>query len=378
MKDIYVIFDQVPLKKTGGLVATYVDFVKELSSLYKIKFVSVFRSDPTDIDEFKAIPIITLFDTPIDNRFYRAFEYAKAKEVNKALFAVLSAIRFFLTIPFARLKTKRMLSGNRVVAVAPAAAMFLSKRCRYILEVHIGIDYFWGSNLLGRAQSSLIHRPALTVFRSRADAEEGKRLFPSSYLYNTFDASGIPAPSFERSLVHRALFMGRLSEQKNPLMLLDCAERVLAVFPEFKLDIFGDGHLKPDLEAEIARRGLNGSVCLKGFIDDKSIYQEYDMLWLTSRFEGLCVAVIEACANGVPTVSTCWGDAVYEEVIPGKTGYVAESAEQFAECACKILGSAELQNELARNARSLYERSFSPSAHREAWLRILRQVYGEE
>lgn len=376
MDDLYVIFDQIPLKKTGGLVATYVDFVKELSSLYRITFVSVFRSDPTDIDEFRSVPVVTLFDTPFDNRFYNALQYLKTGQVSKTLFACLSALKFFGAIPLGRIKTSQMLNRKKIVAVAPAAAMFLSKHCRYILEVHTDFAYFWGSNKLGRAQSSLIHEPALTVFRSEADARKGTLLFPSSYLYNTFDASGIPVPLLHQKLSHQALFMGRLSEQKNPLMLLDCAKGVASCIPDFQLHVFGDGPLRAVLEEEIARRGLESVVFLKGFTDDKAIYQRYDMLWLTSKLEGLCLAIIEASANMIPTVSSNWGEAVHEEVIQGETGYVAEGVSDFVAYSCEILNSLQLQNKLARNARMLYERRFSPVAHRESWLRILNQVYG--
>lgn len=376
MDELYVVFDQIPLKKTGGLVATYVDFVRELSSTYQIVFVSVFRSDPTDIDEFKSVPTITLFDTSMDNRFYKVLEHVRAGQISKALFSCVSALKFFAAIPLARIKTSRLLVNKKVVAVAPAAAMFLSKHCRYILEIHIDFGYFWGSNILGRSQSALIHEPALTVFRSQADANKGKPLFSSSYLYNTFDASGIPTPSLPQTLSHRALFMGRLSEQKNPLLLLDCAEGVASRFSDFQLHIFGDGPLRVVLEEEIARRGLGSVVLLKGFTDDKSVYQGYDMLWLTSKLEGLCLAIVEASANMVPTVSSNWGDAVHEEIIQGKTGYVADDVGDFVSCSCKILGSLRLRNELARNARTLYEQRFSPSVHRESWLRILSQVYG--
>ena len=51
---IYCIRQNTP-KKDGGLIATYVNFVKELSDLYNIVFVSVFKSPDIDIDALKKI-----------------------------------------------------------------------------------------------------------------------------------------------------------------------------------------------------------------------------------------------------------------------------------------------------------------------------------
>ena len=53
MRTIYIVFDKIPQKKDGGLIATYVNFVKELSDLYNIVFVSVFKSPDIDIDALK-------------------------------------------------------------------------------------------------------------------------------------------------------------------------------------------------------------------------------------------------------------------------------------------------------------------------------------
>ena len=68
----------------------------------------------------------------------------------------------------------------------------------------------------------------------------------------------------------------------------------------------------------------------------------------------------------------------FEFIIVNDNPENGELAEALLSLSVEDPRIAIVQNELARNARSLYERSFSPSAHREAWLRILRQVYGEE
>lgn len=376
MDELYLIFDKIPLKGGGGLVANYIDFVKELSAEYQIKYVSVFRSEPTDIEEFKEIPVITLFDLPLDNRFHWFFRYLNNRDYRACAFAILSALRFFSHVPSGRTKTKKLLANKKVIAVAPAAAMFLSKACRYILEVHTRFEYFWGDNPVGRAQSALINQPALTLFRSKADAIAGEKLFPSSYLYNTFDPDQLPEPAPADSLRHSALFVGRLSEQKNPLMLLDCAQDVLDVLPDFQLDLYGEGAMRSTLEQEIAERGLGNCVHLRGFTRDKAVYQNYDVLWLTSKLEGFGLVIIEAAANMVPTVSVNWGKAVHEVIEDGRSGYVADGQREFVERSIEIMTSLGLRNQLARSALNLYNERFSKKRHKQAWLEVLDKVYG--
>ena len=377
MEELYVVFDMIPTKKDGGLVATYVDFVRELSSEYSIKFVSVFRSEPSDIPEFDSLDVITLFDTPIDNRFYHAPTLLKQGKIGAAVFALNSALSFFLHIPPGRKRMKKLFSGKRVVAVAPAAAMFLNSSIRYILEIHTNFEYFWGDNLLGKMQAALVPPAALTVFRNKSDAEKGRTLFPSTYIYNTFDSSLLRQPRPLASLCHRALFVGRLVEAKNPFLLLDCAKRVRERINDFTLDIYGDGELRRPLQDRIQELGLTNVVRLRGFTEDKSVYQNHDLLWLTSNHEGFGLVIIEAAANMVPTVTTNWGSAVSEVVIDGETGYIAEDIDSFVSRSCDIMHSLDLRNKLASNALCNYNNRFSPETHKERWLQLLDSVYSK-
>lgn len=377
MDEVIVVFDKIPTKQDGGLVATYVDFVNELSDVYQISFLSIFKSPETDIDEFRQLEIKTLFPWNIDNYFHRAPDYLRRGKFKAFAWALVSAVLFFCCIPIARIKTNSLLQAKRVVAVAPAAAMFLGKRVRFLLEIHIDFEYFWGDNLLGRAQSALIPPAQRTVFRNAIDAAKGSRLFPSTYIYNTFGGSSGVVVELPEKLAHRALFVGRLVDQKNPLMLLECAEKVRVVLPDFKLDIYGDGPLRIKLEEEIELRGLESCVRLCGFTTDKTVYRNYDLLWLTSRYEGFGLVIIEAAASMTPTVSTRWGEAVSEIIRDGETGYVVDSVDEFVEKSISLMASLDLRCEVGRNAYQDFLDRFSPEKHRQRWIDLFNETYGE-
>lgn len=375
---LYIVFDQLPLKSSGGLVMSYVNFVKAFKDVFDIRFVSIFNHEPSDIEEFKDIDIIDLSKFAIDNRFYRLLEYLRKGEILLFVKAVCSLFFFFMYIPVARNKTKKIFANKKVVVSCPAAAIFMSKKTSFILEVHTKYDYFWGSNLLGRAQSALMADPLVTVFRSKCDARRAKSKFNSDYVYSYFDDSALSVPVYEpEKRKYRVLFMGRLSAEKNPFFLLDCAEAIKHRINTFCLDIFGDGELKESLAKEIKKRNMEKYVTLKGYISDKSVFSNYSLLWLPSKNEGLPLVIIEAMANKVPVVTTHWGDAAFEIVEDGVTGFVVDDIDEFIQASMKVLTDEESARYLSENAFQLYKEKFTLQSYKAKWMDILDVVFSE-
>lgn len=374
MKKIFLIFDQLPHKKDGGLIATYVRFIQTFSDKYEISIVSIFNNGGNDIEELDSTPIINFSEYNIDNRFFKAVSYLKKGRFKDCLHAIFSAITFFLFIPVARKKSVDLLSDAIIIASSPAAAIFLSKQIRYILEVHTKFEYFWGSNLIGRLQSALIPKPALAIFRNKADAKKAAKKFPSGYIYNGFDNSMIPHQT-EIQLRNRrpfsALYVGGLVEHKNPMMLLECAQLIKKEIPSFTLDIYGTGNLKRKLEEEIAKRGLQNTVKLRGFTEDKSAYSNYELFWFTSKLDGFGLVLIESMANATPVITTDWGDGVFEVIKNGETGFIVESEKDFINRSIELFKDPEKRILFGQNAQMDFEERFTMKKNEEQWIRIL-------
>lgn len=374
MKKVYIVFDKIPTKRDGGLVATYVDFVSELQDTYDIAFVSIFRSPATDIDAFRDIPVITLLDTDIDNRFYKLPNYLISGNIRKTLECIRSFLVFFCTIPYIRHRTRFLFSGGVVIAPAPASGIFINAHTPYLLEVHTNYEYFWGRNILGRLQTLLMTRPSLTIFRNKADADKGEKYFPSTYLYNTINANNSVLEMKSPNSRHNALFVGRLVDQKNPLLLVDITKEVLKQVSDFELDIYGTGELKDKLLRKIQLEHLEEHIHYRGFTDDKNVYEHYDCLWLTSVIEGFGLVIVEAAARSTPCVTTNWGDASREIVLDGKTGFVAESIEEFANDAVLLMTNNGLRNRMGHAARLDYENRFSSEIHKQRWIELIERM----
>lgn len=122
------------------------------------------------------------------------------------------------------------------------------------------------------------------------------------------------------------LFAGRLHPQKDPLLLLQAiAELHELNEPDVHLLVAGDGELSGSVEAEVQRLGLSNRVTILGSVTPDRLavlYQLSHAFVLSSVYEGLPVAVLEALACGTPIVTTRAGETP-NLLLPG-SGVVCE------------------------------------------------------
>ncbi|HEX8638875.1 MAG TPA: glycosyltransferase, partial [Pyrinomonadaceae bacterium] len=88
-------------------------------------------------------------------------------------------------------------------------------------------------------------------------------------------------------------------------------------------------------------------------------FRLFDVFALPSFWEGLPIAVLEAMALGVPTISTRV-NAIPEAVIDQKTGLLIEagSSEQLSKAILKLYADEKTRNNLARNGREFVLENF--------------------
>lgn len=101
------------------------------------------------------------------------------------------------------------------------------------------------------------------------------------------------------------LNVGRLVPEKDQAMLIEAFREVYRRIPGARLLIAGDGPLRAELASQIADYGLNQAVLLVGARKDiPELLCAADVFVLSSRIEGMPLAVGEALASGLPVVST--------------------------------------------------------------------------
>lgn len=103
------------------------------------------------------------------------------------------------------------------------------------------------------------------------------------------------------------LCVSRLSPEKDISNLIEAACLAFPAFPTARLFIVGEGRLRKTLEMQITLLGLEGRVILQGERSRETIPDllfAADIFALSSREEGLSLAVLEAEAAGLPVVAT--------------------------------------------------------------------------
>ncbi|MBD3264394.1 MAG: glycosyltransferase [Candidatus Omnitrophica bacterium] len=96
-----------------------------------------------------------------------------------------------------------------------------------------------------------------------------------------------------------------LKKQKGLLSFLEISKKVLKEIPEACFFIIGDGPLRGRIKNTIENMGLENKVTLNGWVPDPAeLYEKTSVFILTSLWEGLPVASIEAIICGIPTILT--------------------------------------------------------------------------
>ena len=119
-----------------------------------------------------------------------------------------------------------------------------------------------------------------------------------------FNPVTTPPGQVSRLAEKRMIAVGRLEDQKNFKDLVSAWSIVAERFPDWRLEIFGEGKLEHALRSQIARLGLTGSVILRGVVKDiASEYSNSSALLMTSLHEGFPLALVEASSFGLPLIS---------------------------------------------------------------------------
>lgn len=104
-------------------------------------------------------------------------------------------------------------------------------------------------------------------------------------------------------------YIGRLTEQKNPIRYLKLIKSCISTYPDAEFVMVGDGILKPEVDQYILDNNLENAVIRIPYVDNTpELISVLDGLILTSDYEGLAIVSIEAMSIGVPIFSTNTGD----------------------------------------------------------------------
>ncbi len=151
---------------------------------------------------------------------------------------------------------------------------------------------------------------------------------------------------------HRIITMGRLVRQKNHRLLIHAFENVADKNREYELYIYGEGSLREELEELVRNSRCADRIHLPGLTCNvEKELQSGEIFVLSSDFEGLSNALLEAMSAGLPCISTmCAGSR--EVIRNGVSGILVPIGNQEAleEAIQQLIDHKELRERLSQGA----------------------------
>jgi glycosyltransferase involved in cell wall biosynthesis len=182
-----------------------------------------------------------------------------------------------------------------------------------------------------------------------------------------------PFASAENGKRRRILWIGRISPEKRPHLLLDISQKS----PEFTIDVIGNANTNTEYEQEFYRRAaardsivLHGKVSLEVL---RKLYSEAILLLGTSEIEGFPVTFIEAWSYGIPVVSTFDPD---DTIKTEGLGFVADDVEEIVSRLRELKVSPESWQKVSSAARQYYLTNHSIDACMPKFERLFLNLTG--
>lgn len=182
---------------------------------------------------------------------------------------------------------------------------------------------------------------------------------------------------FHENRKKKIVSVGRLIKAKNHSLLIKAFKKISKDYPDFILEIYGEGELKSELESLIKKLEITDKVFLLGnkknvmqFIDDAACFV------LPSNYEGFPNVLLEAMASGLPVISTNFPTGIARELInDGQNGYVVPVGDEdsLINAIRNIIDSKDLQDYMGRN--NLYVREmFSEETICVKWKKAINAI----
>lgn len=280
---------------------------------------------------------------------------------------------------------------NRVARLAEISSVLIKNRLRFdlvLLEVYSGLSFVLADvasllcKLLKLPLIMVLHGGSLPEFiqknrrwtkrvLNRADCFVAPSPFLAQKLgSHDFEVNVVPNvieldlyPFRQRAkLSPRLVWMRSFHPIYNPEMAINVLAELRKSVPTATLTMAGvDKGLEPDIKKMAAAMNLSDAITFPGFLDagqKAQVFAESDIYLNTNRTDNMPVAVVEACAFGLPVVATNVG-GLSCLISDGENGLLVENENvgEMVDAIKRLLDDSQLAQKLSASGRILAERS---------------------
>lgn len=321
------------------------------------------------VEEFREVEIILYYDREI---FYKLDERIKIKIIERETKS-RNILKNMLWLRKNIKKDDILLSFLAPFNMLAIVSLFFKKK---ILVANRNDPNFIPVNKFLRKVRDILYNFTEGVI---CQTENNKRYFnkriqnKTDIIYNPVYISEKQGSALEEKKENIIVSVGRLSKQKNQVLMIDSFKEILNKYPDYKLIIYGEGEERKNLENYIKENGLEKNIELPGaFKDIHTRIKKAKCFIMTSDYEGMPNALLETMSLGLPCISTKVSGAV-DLIESGKNGILVDrDKNEISNEIIKIIENEDDAFNLGKEASKLYNKLDEKEIINQ-WINLLKK-----
>ena len=184
--------------------------------------------------------------------------------------------------------------------------------------------------------------------------------------------------AYSRCDMKSVIYVGRFCDQKDIGSLLTIWQIVHQKYPDWTLQIYGEGELKKDYLSKTESIDANIQV-YNPTLDIMSEYLQNSMLLLTSFYEPFGLVLPEAMSCGLPVVAFDCPYGPAEIITDGVDGFLIKNRDiqAFADRVCQLIEDEELRRRMGQNGIVSSQR-FRADIIMPKWINLFEKVLSSQ
>ena len=205
--------------------------------------------------------------------------------------------------------------------------------------------------------------------------KESEKFFPKKTLKKAVVLPNPLNPSFLQSSYvgereKKIVLVGRIDENKNQKLAVQAFERISKKFPEYTMEIWGEGEGRQSLSEFVKTIGMEERIFLPGATEQvKEKIERASLYVLSSNTEGMPNSLMEAMVLGLAVISTdCPCGGPKELIREGMNGLLVpvNDIQSLADAMEKVLSDETFRINLGKNAMKIRE-ELNPIKVNDKW-----------
>ena len=270
-----------------------------------------------------------------------------------------------------------------LISTRPALhAAVAATKPRHLLTIaqdHLSFPVRMQVDRLPALMEAVVHGVDGLVTLTGADADDYAAHFPDATARICSIPNAAPLPRVEQPppLTSRTVVsVGRLERRKGMHRVIAAFAPLADRFPDWRLDIYGSGEERANLQAQVERVGLTDRITLRGPTDDVAgVLDGASVFAMGSLHEGFPMVLLEAFSRALPVVAYDCPRGPSEIIRDGVNGRLIDDGDRraFTAALAELMSDADRRQALGAQALADVA-AYSPEAIGQRWTDLFAEL----